>query len=146
MTAGGTETALLPSERERLAVLADAVLPRTDTMPSAADLDVPNALVDRVLRVVPSLAIDLRRALSAAADGAPDAALERLRKQQPGLFKTLFLVITGAYYLSATAQDRVGYHGQEARTIDVHELPSYLEDGSLERVVARGRHYRDVDG
>ncbi len=43
-------------------------------------------------------------------------------------------------------QDRVGYHGQEARTIDVHELPGYLEDGSLERVLARGRHYRDVDG
>ena len=144
MTAEEMEITLSPRERERLALLADTVLPRTDTMPSATDLDVHGALVDRVLRVVPSLAADLRAAL-AAADGEPDAALEGLRRRQPGAFKTLMLVIIGAYYLSPTAQDRVGYHGQEARTIDVYEVPAYLEDGSLDRVIARGRHYRDVE-
>ena len=140
-----TGAPLTPEERARLARIADAMFPRTDEMPSASDVEVSGRLVDRVLHAVPSLAPGLRGALSAARAGPPEAALAELRERHPREARTLFLVLASAYYLAPEVQDRVGYHGQEARTIDVFELPGYLEDGSLERVIERGRRYVDVE-
>jgi hypothetical protein len=40
-------------------------------------------------------------------------------------------------------RDRLGYHGQEALTVDVYsDLEAYIEDGLLLPVIERGATYR----
>ena len=131
-------------DRVRLGQIADVVFPRTDQMPSAGDVGVGGVLADRVVHAVPSLAVDLHAALSATA-ASGEAALVDLREHQRRLFNRLMLVIASAYYSSSEVRDRVGYHGQEAKKLDVFDVPEYLEDGSLDRVIARGRRWIDVD-
>ncbi len=138
------EPRLSASERRRLAALADVILPETGAMPGASAVGVHADLADRVLRCAPSLATGLRDAL-ARIGPVPAAGLEDLRRGEPALFRVVMLAVTAAYYLAPLVRERIGYHGQEARPIDVHELPSHLEDGSLERVIARGPLYEDVE-
>jgi hypothetical protein len=130
-------------DRERLRQIADVVFPRTAEMPSASDVGACDMLVDRVLRAVPTLAEDTRAALgSTTADG--EAALIELRGSSRRLFNRLMLVIASAYYMSSEVRDRIGYRGQEARKLDVFEVPAYLEDGTLDRVIERGPRWVDV--
>ncbi len=130
-------------ERRRFARVAEVILPRSASMPSASDIAVADALLDRVLRAIPSLQARLHEGLAQPeTDGEP--ALAELRARRPPLFSALVLAALAAYYLSPAVRERIGYGGQRALPIDVHELPGYLEDGSLERVIARGRIYRDL--
>jgi len=138
-----SDTALTAEQRERIRALADVMFPRTAEMPSASDVDVSGRLVDQVLRAVPALADGLREAL-AAADGPASSAFVELRDRHPREARSLFLVLASAYYLAPEVQDRVGYHGQEARKLDFFELPEYLEDGTLDRVIARGPRWVDA--
>ena len=135
--------AITPEDRDRLRAIADVVFPRTAEMPSASDVGLAGKHVDRVLASVPSLLKQLRRGLSVV-DGAPEDVLATLRDREPVAFRTLFLVLASAYYIAPEVQERTGYHGQEARTIDVFELPAYLEDGTLDRVIARGPRWVDA--
>ena len=131
-------------DRERLRTIADVVFPRTAEMPSAGDVGACDMLVDRVVRAVPPLAADASAALAATASEG-EAALVELRERNRRLFNRLMLLIASAYYMSTEVRERVGYRGQEARTIDFFEVPAYLEDGTLDRVIERGRRWIDVD-
>jgi hypothetical protein len=136
--------AISREERERLGQIADVVFPRTAEMPSAGEVGACDMLVDRVVRAVPSLAGDVSAALAATASEG-EAALVELRERNRRLFNRLMLVIASAYYLSSEVRERVGYRGQEARTLDFFEVPAYLEDGTLDRVIERGPQWVDVD-
>jgi len=68
----------------------------------------------------------------------------RLRDRDPAAFRTLTLVVAAAYYMAPAARQALGYDGQQALRIDPMELPQYLKDGTLDRVVARGPFYRDI--
>ncbi len=131
-------------DRERLRQIADVVFPRTAEMPSASDVGVPDALADRVVGAVPALATDLRAAF-AATTASGEAALAELRERNRRLFNRLMLLIASAYYMAPDVKERIGYRGQEARTLDVFEVPAYLEDGTLDRVIERGRRWIDPD-
>ncbi len=137
-------TAISREERERLRTIADVVFPRTAEMPSAGDVGACDMLVDRVVRAVPPLAADASAALAATASEG-EAALVELRERNRRLFNRLMLLIASAYYMSSEVRERVGYRGQEARTLDVFEVPGYLEDGTLDRVIERGPRWVDVD-
>lgn len=126
--------------RARLAKISDVVFPRTAEMPSASDVGLASDLIDRVLRAVPTLAGGLRSALDAM-DGPAEGALQSLREGRPILFRRFMLIVASAYYLSNEVRERIGYHGQQAKKIDVFEVPAYLEDGTLERVIERGQFW-----
>ena len=132
-----------PLIRARIAGLAEVILPRTATMPSAGDVAVAGELLDRVLKADPSSRRILEEGLSVDFADAASAVLA-LQASRPDALGSLVFVVAAAYYLSPVVRDLVGYHGQEAVTIDIFDLPAYLEDGSLERVVARGPIFRDA--
>lgn len=142
---GPAARSLTDAERARLAKIADIAFPRTSEMPSASDVGLAERLVDRALNAVPSLTSELREAL-AKMDGADEAAFLALRDTQPTLFKSFMLVMGSAYFMSPDVRDRIGYHGQEAKKIDIYEVPEYLEDGRLERVIERGPLWIDAPG
>jgi len=139
-----TDQRIAHEDRERLRQIADVVFPRTAEMPSAGDVGTADALADRVVGAVPSLAADLHAAL-ALTGASGEAALLELRGRDRRLFNRLMLLIASAYYMSPDVRDRIGYPGQEARTLDFFALPAYLEDGTLDRVIERGRRWIEAE-
>jgi hypothetical protein len=121
------------------------ILPPTSSLPAPSAVGIAGAQLDRVLRAAPELAQPLLAALDRLTDGEPATALRALRQDAPAAFSTIMLVITCGYYMTTDVRRAIGYPGQQALRVDIHELPAYLEDGSLERVIARGAIYRDVN-
>lgn len=131
--------------RIRLAGLADAILPASGTMPAASQVGIAEDLLDGVLHTCPDLAESLAETLDSDDASAPTDRLLWLQERRPDPFSRLMLVVLAAYYMSSEVRRTIGYEGQQALGIDMYELPQYLEDGSLQRVVDRGRFYRAID-
>lgn len=141
---GADRPALDPALYDRLAAVAEAILPATVQMPGAGAVGVAAGLVDRALRAEPRLAEPLAHALSQLPAGDVETGLRALRDRDASAFGTLVLVVVAAYFMAPEARAAIGYDGQHALLIDTTELPHYLEDGTLDRVVARGPFYRDI--
>lgn len=138
---------IAPPLRERLARLADGLIPGAEGMPAPSALDAGGAQLDLVLAARPDLAPALRRALEQVpkACDAPEW-VEALRAADPDAYDALVVAIVGGYYLHPEVQRRLGYPGQAARPLPAAGLPDYVEEGLLERVYERGPTYRPTPG
>ena len=54
-------------------------------------------------------------------------------------------MIVGAYYTDRDVRDRLGYPGQQAITLQSWKYPQYLEEGLIDKVLARGAIWRDPE-
>lgn len=133
------------SEREGLAKLADVILPAWRDLPAPSSIGIAGRLLDRALAALPPAVLPALREILGGEIADPTEFVIDLKSRDPRLFAVLVLVAAAAYYLAPSVRERIGYHGQEALAIDEFELPRYLEDGTLERVIARGAFYRDLD-
>ena len=127
--------------RTRLAAVARVLIPAGATMPSADQVGVTSALLDRVLGTVPSLAGTLTAVLDSdrrAEEVAP--WLADLRQGDPAAFDALVLAVAGAFYLSAEVRLRLGYDGESSQPVRIDSFPDYVEEGLLEPVLARRAH------
>ena len=116
-------------DRERLARLADQLIPGESGMPSASEAGATGEWLDAVLAVRPDLEAPLA------------AARELDRDRDPEGFAALTAAITAAYYMNPEVRERVGYVGQLAIPFDPdHE--DYLQDGLLDSVRSRPPVYR----
>ena len=116
-------------DRERLARLADQLIPGESGMPSASEAGATGEWLDAVLAVRP----DLEAPLS--------TVTEVDRERDPAGFAALTAAVTAAYYMNPEVRERVGYVGQLAIPFDPdHE--DYLEDGLLDSVKSRPPVYR----
>lgn len=106
-----------PERRAFVAWLAERMIPRSPTMPGAADLSLAHVPLDRVLKHRP----DLTAALDALPDRnqgeTVDAYLSRLETQAAGAYLALLQAVLGAYYMHPEVKRRLGYHGQQALTL-----------------------------
>jgi hypothetical protein len=133
---------LTEAERTVLAGVADHLIPAAHGMPSAAEV-----LTDERLRFVltarPDLLEPIRRALAAGLTGDPAERVSALALTDPAALGALQLAIVAGYYTDKRVRELIGYPGQEAITIRSWEVPSYVEDGLIDRVLARGPVWRD---
>ena len=129
--------------RERLARLADGLIPGVDGMPAPSSLDIGGRQLDVVLTSRPDLAGDLGRALAAAA--AVDDAIawvETVRAEDPSAYDALVTAVVAGYYLHPEVKRLLGYPGQVPEPIVVDTYPDYADEGLLERMYERGPIYR----
>jgi hypothetical protein len=140
--AAAPSAALTDAERALLGRVADHLIPAAHGMPSAAEI-----LTDERLRFVltarPDLLEPIRRALRA---GHPDEPAERvaaLAADDPAALGALQLAIVAGYYTDKRVRELIGYPGQEPITIRSWEVPPYVEEGLIDRVLARGPVWRD---
>jgi hypothetical protein len=135
-------TVLTAGERHLLASVADHLIPAAHGMPSAAEV-----LTDDRLRFVftarPDLVEPVRAALSAGLADDPAERVAALQEQNPAALGALQLAIVAGYYTDKTVRERIGYPGQIALTIRSWEVPPYVEEGLIDRVLARGPVWRD---
>lgn len=133
-------TLLDPEARQRIATLAERMVPRSQDMPGASDLALAEALLDRVLEHRP----DLRHHLEALPDlgtaSSADVYLSRLEVQDPSSYQALLQAVLGAYYLHPEVKRRLGYYGQQAMT-----LPRGDFGGAelLEQMMSKPPRFRD---
>lgn len=137
-----TVTALSPGQRSVLRALADVLIPASGKMPAASAVGAHEMLAEEVLRHRPDIRDDLLRALKRAEGADPTEAANDLLRSDEAAFNALGLAVSGAYYMSPAVRQLLGYPGQDEVTYDPYETPDYLTDGSIERVLARGRVYR----
>jgi hypothetical protein len=134
--------ALTDAERAVFASIADHLIPAAHGMPSAAEV----VTEDRqrfVFAARPDLVEPVRRALASGPAEDPAERLATLATADPAALTALQLAIVAGYYTDKRVRELIGYPGQEAITIRSWEVPSYVEEGLIDRVLARGPVWRD---
>jgi hypothetical protein len=129
----------------RLAVLAgvaDHLIPAAHGMPSAGEV-VTDARVAFVLGARPDLADPLTDALRPDLGDDPATRLAVLERDAIGARDALVQAIVFGYYTDADVRERLGYPGQEAKQLYSWKVPEYIEEGLIEKVLARGPVWRD---
>src|SRR5262245_29703604 len=129
-------------QRDIFAAVADRFIPAAEDMPSAAEV-VTDDRLDFVLRARPDLAEPLARALSPELGDDIGHRLARLTEEDPAALSALQLAIVGGYYTDKRVRELIGYPGQMAIEVRSWEYPTYLEEGLIDAVLARGPVWRD---
>ena len=147
MTPAGAEPGIDETLRERLARVADGLIPQADGMPAPSCVDIGGRQLDVVIASRPDLVADLRRVLEGA-DGVTDPIgwLETLRTQDPSGHEALITAVVAGYYMHPGVKRLLGYPGQLPQPVSVGSFPDYLNEGLLERVYERGPIYRPTPG
>ena len=136
---------LLSLDRDRRATftsVADHLIPAAHGMPSAGDV-IGDVRLRFVLSARPDLLEPLRAALRPELGSDPAERLSRLERDEPDVRGALLLVVVGGYYTDTDVRARLGYPGQEAKTLASWKVPPYIEEGLTDRVLARGPIWRD---
>jgi stage V sporulation protein SpoVS len=133
------------SDETTYAALADFLIPAFGKMPKFSDVcsyaDVQRSLDFRV-----DLKEGFARGLATDLANGAEAHLEMLNKGDGEAFTAITTVAIATYYMNPAVRDLIGYPGQENVSYDSKETQVYLTDGSLGRVIARGRKYRPTPG
>ena len=128
--------------RATFAAVADHLIPEAHGMPSAGAV-VGDARLRFVLGARPDLAEPLPAALRPELGADPAARLAALERDEPDHHAALLLVVVGGYYTDKDVRERLGYPGQEAKTLYSWKFPAYVEEGLIDQVLARGPIWRD---
>lgn len=140
--------AVSSEHRRVLERIADKMIPSTEEMPAASEVDVAGDQLDVVLRSRPDLAVPLTRALCLfdpdEANRGQDisAWLDDLRRDDPEAHEALVTAVLASYYLSDGVKERLGYPGQQPSPVNIG-YPRYIEEGLLEAVLEQGVRYRE---
>ena len=105
------------TDRRLIAVLSEELLPGNGRQPSAVDVDIGGAPLDRLLMSRPDLEdrlVLILKRFHNCERVTPGAFIETLRPEEHRLLLT---VICGAYFLVAEVQQAIGYTGQQALTL-----------------------------
>ena len=130
-----------PTARERLAVLADVLIPGSGEFPSASAAGVPTDLIDRALGFRPDLVTAFGRALDVADGLDAEAALDRLCTAPSADFEALSTLVSGAYLQSPQVQKALNYRPAPRQAND--DVDAYVD--LLEIVVDRGFDIHGAD-
>ncbi len=130
------------SHRATFAGLADVLIPEAEGMPSATQVEVHGAILDRVVELRPDLREAFFRGLNKAEGQDPPQAAQALNKDDPEALGAIGLLASAAYYMEPSVRERIGYPGQENRAIDADAEPEYVANGMLQVVIDRGPIFR----
>jgi hypothetical protein len=128
--------------RERLAELADQLIPAEGGMPSASEAGAVGEWLDAVLKARPDFEVPLTGLEASTAGLEPAEAIAALPERDPAGWSALTAAVVAAYYMNPDVCARIGYAGQQALPLDPDARPDYLQDGLLHSVTSRGPVYR----
>lgn len=128
--------------RQRFAAIADHLIPAAHGMPSAAEV-VGEDRLRFVLRARPDLLEPFLAALRDELGDDPTARIAALGRDEPTNLGALQLVIVAGYYTDKGVRELIGYPGQMAIEVRSWEIPTYLEEGLIDALMARGQVWRD---
>jgi hypothetical protein len=125
--------------------LADFLIPAHKQMPRFSEV----CTLDDALRAL-DFRIDLKegfdRALDTELPSGAEAHLESINRDDGAAFSALTTIVITTYFMNPRVRELIGYPGQESVQYDPKATQIYITDGSLAKVVARGRRYRPTPG
>jgi hypothetical protein len=130
------------ARRATFAAVADHLIPAAHGMPSAGEV-VGDARLRFVLTARPDLIEALAAALRPELGPDPAARLATLERDEPDNHGALLLAVVGGYYTDKDVRDRLGYPGQMAKQLYSWKVPEYVDEGLIDKVLARGPVWRD---
>ncbi len=134
--------------RERLAEVANALIPEAHGMPAATSVGVAIDQLDTVLGSRPDVAPALERGLSHEFDD-PLEFLAELEESDREAHDAILLAVVAGYYMHPRVQELIGYPGQvpqDAQRLSEREM---FEKGLAEMLAeahARGPIYKPTPG
>ncbi len=132
-------------KQEAFLALADFLIPACEGKPRFSDVcsfeDARRAVDFRV-----DLKEGFERAVLADMSAGAEPALEKLNAEDSEAFTALTTIALCTYYMNPRVRETIGYPGQENVSYDSKATQTYLLDGSLAKVIARGRKYRPTPG
>ncbi len=129
--------------RRRLAQIAQVLIPAGDAMPSAAEVGVSDALLDRVVTAVPSLAGALTAALDTdIAEEDIGSWLEGLSRTRPGTVRLARSGRCRRVLPGSGGSRRLGYEGQVPQPVRPDAFPEYVDEGLLDATCRTGTSSR----
>lgn len=125
--------------------IADFLIPAHGKMPKFSDVcsyaDVEKSLDFRI-----DLKEGFARGITADLPAGAEKQLEALNKEDSEAFTAVTTITIATYYMNPKVRELIGYPGQESVSYDPQATQVYLTNGSLGRVIARGRKYRPTPG
>jgi hypothetical protein len=122
------------AERDRLAALADLLIPAGPSRPSPSEVCIGQVLLDQVVAARPDIATALHRALEPSTVDAAARLCELAETDAPAR-DALELAVAGGYYMSAEVRAVIGYPGEEPVAVTPDPYPQYVEEGLLDHLV-----------
>jgi len=122
--------------------IADVLIPREGTCPSASEAHVHGPRIDRLISLRPDLKVPFLRALDRCREGEAEVAARSLHARDPDALMLVGMLAAVAYYQDSAVQTAIGYYGQTHRTFDADAIPTYATDGTLQAVIDRGPLFR----
>ncbi len=122
------------SERERLAALADALIPPMHDRPAPSKVGIGENLLDRVATARPDLVAGLHRALHPGSASAA-AQLQELAETDAEARHALEVAVAGGYYMSSEVRSLIGYPGDDPVPVRPDAYPPYIEEGLLDHLL-----------
>ena len=135
-------TTLSEQDRATFAAIADVLIPEAEGMPSASQVGVHKALLDRILGLRPDLVENFLRGVRKAAGKDAREAANQLNKEDAAALSAIGLVASAGYYMDPKVRQLIGYPGQEKRPGNPDETPEYVTNGMLQQVIGRGPIYK----
>ena len=123
-------------DEQRFAALGDMLIPATDDLAGAGQLAVESGLFKRVLASRVDLQAALPRALAAG------VGFHSLLQLDPAAWMSMVTVLSAAYYAHPAVQQRIGYHGQVAKSDQPDRFPAYAAEGLLDHLLDGDWHER----
>jgi hypothetical protein len=134
----------VPEEcRAWMALIADLLIPSDGRMPAASEAGVAGGQLDLILRARADLYPHLLRAWVTTQDLAPQDALDVIQDLDAEGYDAVRILVAGGYYSNPEIRQLLGYTGQQPKVVRVDNIPAYVEEGLLERVIERGPLYRE---
>jgi hypothetical protein len=129
-------------DRKTFAAIADLLIPAYGKMPAATEVGVHGEMLDRVLGFRPDIVEAFQRGLEKCRGKSASDGANALSQDDQAAFEAISLVASAGYYMSDRVRALIGYPGQENAPYDLHETPTYLTNGMIERVARRGPIYK----
>lgn len=125
--------------------LADFLIPAHKQMPRFSTVcshaDAQAALDFRI-----DLKEPFARAVPQSLSGLTEEYLDTLCRDDDEAFTALTAIVICTYYMNPEVRALIGYPGQESVAYETYATQSYITDGSLAKVLTRGRKYRPTPG
>jgi choline dehydrogenase-like flavoprotein len=130
----GQDVPLTEQERRRLSALADVIIPAADPMPAAGSVVATERMLSRICTVRTDL-VATAKAIVGRSYEAPGPMLDALKTSDPGNYRSLLVLVAGAYYSDPVVKELIGYPGQVADPHRPDNYPTYLAEGLLDHLI-----------
>lgn len=121
-------TFLTPQERQKVAEIADVLIPPSPKGFSASEAGIAGTLLDSLEAHVPERLALVRRVIALESGRTPESALLTLRMEDAAAYDSFCETIAALYFMAPKVREAVGFPGRQPKParVEVTELEDLL--------------------